>query len=72
MLYEIKFPITYMVLHPPRPLLQFPLFKFENLLNLALKDSNLALYGILVLNKIIYPIMSGELCPQTPASEIQY
>ena len=62
-----------MVLHPPRPLLQFTPFKFENLINLAVKDSNLALYGILALNKIKYPITSmGGTAPRPPASEIQY
>ena len=49
-----------MGLHPSCPLLQFTPFKFENLINLAEKHSNL---GILVLNKIKYPIFSGGLCP---------
>ena len=69
--FEIKPPIPYMGLHPPHPLLQFTPFKFENLINLALKHSNLASYGILVLNKIKYPIASGGL-RRPPASEIQY
>ena len=55
-----------MGLHPPRPLLQFTPLKFENLINLIQKHSNLALYGILVLNKSRYPMASGRLCPPDP------
>ena len=39
--------------------------KLENLINFALKYSNLILHGIYVLCKIEYPIASGGLCPQT-------
>ena len=35
----------------------------SSLINLA---CNLALYGILVLNKIKYPLASGGLCPSDP------
>ena len=62
-LYEIKPAIPYIRFHPPCLLLQLTL---ENLTNLALKDSNLTLYGILELNKIKYPVASGGPHPQTP------
>ena len=62
MLYEIKLPKPYMVLHPPRPLLQFTPSKFENLIKL--------LYGILVLHK---PHSIWGAAPhRPPASEMQY
>ena len=40
--------------------------KLENLINFALKNSNLALHGIYVLCKIKYPIASWGLCPPDP------
>ena len=42
------------------------LASFENIINFALKNSNLALHGIYVLCKIKYPIASGGLCPPDP------
>ena len=62
----MKPPIPYMGLHPPGPLLQFTALKFENLINLVQKHSNLALYGILALNKSKYPIASGGLRSPDP------
>ena len=42
------------------------LASFKNIINFALKNSNLALHGIYVLCKIKYPIASGGLCPPDP------
>ena len=42
------------------------LASFENIINFAFKNSNLALHGIHVLCKIKYPIASGGLRPPDP------
>ena len=42
------------------------LASFENIINFALKNSNLALHGIYILCKIKYPIASGGLRPPDP------
>ena len=69
----MKPPILYMGLHPPHPILQFTPLKFENLNKFnSTKHSNLALYGILVLNKSKYPIISVGLCPPDPLLQRYY
>ena len=54
--YEVKSPTPYMGLHPPHPLLQFTSYKFASF------NKNIALHGILVLNKITYPISMCSVC----------